>query len=386
MAAPKQSFLKAHWDLLVLVGGLSALAGSGLMVMNALNASPETIAAEYEQGLNSQLKAPKKTVAASDLSQLEAVMARAKTPPSLSPVDAKKASFLSSEERIFCGNPKCNRVLTTTAEECPECHTKQKIVKIEADTDHDGLPNEWEKKYGLNPEDPKDANIDSDGDTFTNLEEYKAGTDPKDKVSHPDYLEYLATDGQIQDTTLDFHFENYNGLRFMFRRHRDSFKGPADTRKTFTAKKGEEIRSEDDINDKFCVRTGWKVVDYREKTMSMKINGVPKTINSSEVDIEKDGLKITLKWADDQLKGNPKKPNTKTEAYKEYLNRTTTALASRIDLMWNRGEGKKLKDLSEGSAFELNERKYKVLQLKKTDDGPEVTVLDLATKKEKIIR
>jgi hypothetical protein len=40
------------------------------------------------------------------------------------------------------------------------------------DTDKDGMPDEWEKKYGLDPNDPSDANIDSDGDNFTNLEEY----------------------------------------------------------------------------------------------------------------------------------------------------------------------------------------------------------------------
>ena len=34
------------------------------------------------------------------------------------------------------------------------------------------MPDDWEKKNGLNPKDPKDGNEDKDGDGFTNLEEY----------------------------------------------------------------------------------------------------------------------------------------------------------------------------------------------------------------------
>jgi len=47
------------------------------------------------------------------------------------------------------------------------------------DTDDDGMPDYWEKKYGLNPLDPSDANLDPDGDGLTNLLEYKHGTDPR---------------------------------------------------------------------------------------------------------------------------------------------------------------------------------------------------------------
>jgi hypothetical protein len=43
---------------------------------------------------------------------------------------------------------------------------------VPADTDHDGIPDAWETAHGLNPNDPNDANEDSNGDGYSNLEKY----------------------------------------------------------------------------------------------------------------------------------------------------------------------------------------------------------------------
>lgn len=53
-------------------------------------------------------------------------------------------------------------------------------VLVLSDTDHDGMPDIWELTYGFRYFDPSDASQDADFDGMTNLEEYRAGTNPRD--------------------------------------------------------------------------------------------------------------------------------------------------------------------------------------------------------------
>jgi pectate lyase len=46
------------------------------------------------------------------------------------------------------------------------------------DTDGDGMPDSWERRYGLNPLDRSDGSADKDKDGYTNLEEYLNNTNP----------------------------------------------------------------------------------------------------------------------------------------------------------------------------------------------------------------
>jgi hypothetical protein len=46
------------------------------------------------------------------------------------------------------------------------------------DKDDDGMPDFWEIKYNLDPEDSKDAVVDSDFDGYSNKMEYRIGTNP----------------------------------------------------------------------------------------------------------------------------------------------------------------------------------------------------------------
>ena len=47
-----------------------------------------------------------------------------------------------------------------------------------ADSDNDGMPDAWENKYGLNPDNAADNNKDTDGDGYLNVEEFLNETDP----------------------------------------------------------------------------------------------------------------------------------------------------------------------------------------------------------------
>lgn len=58
--------------------------------------------------------------------------------------------------------------------------------KPRKDSDMDGIPDEWEKKYGLNPNDPSDAVKDINGDGYTNIEKYINGIDPLKMVNWKD--------------------------------------------------------------------------------------------------------------------------------------------------------------------------------------------------------
>ncbi len=54
------------------------------------------------------------------------------------------------------------------------------------DTDMDGMPDRWEKKYGLDPNNPSDAVKDCSGDGYTNIEKYINGIDPTRKIDWTD--------------------------------------------------------------------------------------------------------------------------------------------------------------------------------------------------------
>jgi hypothetical protein len=70
------------------------------------------------------------------------------------------------------------------------------------DADNDGMPNEWETQYGLNPNDPADAALDPNANGITNLDEYKAGYDPRDTVKPT--ITAVKTTGTFDSVTLTF--------------------------------------------------------------------------------------------------------------------------------------------------------------------------------------
>ena len=54
------------------------------------------------------------------------------------------------------------------------------------DSDHDGIANQWERRYGLNPYSKADARLDFDHDGLINRLEYKLRGNPRDEDTDND--------------------------------------------------------------------------------------------------------------------------------------------------------------------------------------------------------
>ncbi|MGZ8920232.1 MAG: lamin tail domain-containing protein, partial [Limisphaerales bacterium] len=87
------------------------------------------------------------------------------------------------------------------------------------DNDADGMPNDWETLYGLNPNGSGDALLDNDGDGLLNLHEFLAGTNPNNSA---DALR-LSAERAGADTVLSF---NASGGRSYVLFYSDSAAGP----------------------------------------------------------------------------------------------------------------------------------------------------------------
>ena len=100
--------------------------------------------------------------------------------------------LMVAELRVRC--VKCSRPIPIDADVCPfrNCGAQQPAALNagKKDSDLDGIPDEWELKYALNPN-ADDALQDADGDGFTNLEEYQALSNPRDADAHPAFAEKL---------------------------------------------------------------------------------------------------------------------------------------------------------------------------------------------------
>lgn len=70
-------------------------------------------------------------------------------------------------------------------------YPEYKSGAISADSDKDGLPDDWETRFGLDPRNPADALLDTDKDGYTNIEEYLNGTDPRQ------FLDYSKQENNV---------------------------------------------------------------------------------------------------------------------------------------------------------------------------------------------
>ncbi len=104
-----------------------------------------------------------------------------------------------------------------------------------ADDDRDGMINEWERVYGFDYSDPNDAEMDADGDGFSNGAEAEFRSDPRNATKIPVAVELAVNATELssvmpvpagEETTIDFGYtgsSNYGSepewnLRFSVRK------------------------------------------------------------------------------------------------------------------------------------------------------------------------
>lgn len=357
-----RGFFAAHYDWLALGVGVIALALGAAYYVSVLGEDPDETAADAVARID-RMKPKETGVAPVDMSALQAVTSLIRKPVLLTEIDGRAESFLASERRVLC---KCGKAISgdvRAVPACPYCGEKQQEEKKPIlDTDGDGLPDDWEKKYGLNVNDPADASADLDGDEFTNLEEYEAKTDPRDPKDHPDYLDSLKIELPLKETSMPFVFRKANKIpagwrcEFFDPVRKDDY-GRKGT--TLTAVVGEPIAD-----------TGFVLKGYTAKTAREAIKGgegLTKTVDASEVVVERKGDGKTVTLVAQQGK--------------------SIKLASvdvQATLVYERGAGKRF-EVVPGSEIVLSGTKYKVVAIKPVGKGAKVTVQNVLTGRERTL-
>lgn len=352
----KKNFIVAHYDWLIAAIGFVAMIVGIICYVMTLGVSKDDEVREAEASVE-QAKPSKNGVEAIDIGEYVRAAKSARNPTLISELPEKGENFLASERRLICKG--CKKVISGNIKKfptCPYCGAKQEAEQIVViDADGDGMPDEWEKRYGLNMNDPSDAEKDSDNDGFTNFEEYKAKTNPTDAKDHPDYLDSISIQLPLKQTYLPFIFVNATEIIGRNDWRCEFFDASKVTEKAYgtrglkiTAQLGEDIANSGYIL-KAC---------KRGEVMEEVPGGMPirKEIFEATLSRKIDGFEFKLSCGDNLRKNLKAKP---------------IAIDKQVTLIYNRGEIKTF-NVVKGDELNLSGEKYKVLDV--TDDNNKVKV------------
>ena len=348
------NFFTQHYEWIALAVAVVALALAAVFFMNAIGEDGEASAAEEIRRIDAR-KSDASGVAQADMSLYQILMRTTKAPTQVGDVDPKGYSFLASARRVFCALPDCHAPIPPDSKVCPVCNKEQPEEakpEVVLDADEDGLPDEWERRVGLSPSNPNDADEDLDGDGFTNREEFEAGTDPSDRHSHPDYLDSLKLKLPLKQTTLPFYLRAYRPtpsgtrLEFFNPSEKNDYGGRGNVYSVFV---NEEIGS-----------TGFIAKSFEQKESTVKIaggGGATRKVDSSFAIVERksDGkqIKVVVSGA------KPKRAAVDVQA----------------TLVYERGDVKEFSVVPSGK-ISLNGNEYVVKEIKSVGKGAAVTLVD----------
>ena len=338
-------FLAAHWDWLVAGVGILALVAGAAVFLLADGGDPEANAAAAVSRLMS-MKKSETGVKPVEMAEYERTLQLATKPPVLAEVDDEAGNFLVSARRVFCAQ--CAKPIPGDSKKCPLCGGDQpEPEKVSVDTDGDGLPDDWEEKYGLDPK-SADADDDKDQDGFTNAEEFAAKTNPADKDDHPDYFDSLRLELPLKETVLPFYLRSYmktpSGMKLEFfdpKRRNDYGKNGY----RYSVLVGEPIGD-----------TGFVAKSFEQKEKKVKIKGsnVERAVDVSVVTITRksDGKELVLA-----------------------LDEKRKPVDIQATISFSRGEPRQ-SVVVPGGTIELFGKKYKIVEIKAVGKGAKVTIED----------
>lgn len=148
--------------------------------------------------------------------------------------------------------PLCKNVLKPRSEDAETVI----VVAQSDDQNNNQIPDEWEKKYNVLGK----ADVDSDHDGFTNLEEFRGKTNPKDPKSHPRYLTRLVLVGEPKQKTMEELLPK--GV---------SFQGVVTLRRLDVAKKVAYFDIKEGKKDRMLPFTVGEEITYRKKNAFDKV-------------------------------------------------------------------------------------------------------------------